>query len=186
MEEKRFQIIDWSESNFQAKRVKLTLSTYDSYNDIEKVINEKNYVIAVGYNPSNKTIFNDDETNLYLRDKIANRFKNDPVDGYILVNLIPYVTSKSSNIHFDDVKDEYIEDIVKLIESKKRVIVLFFGKIGLKIIEKNNEKFKALKQAIINSSDEVYYTCSNNDFIHPAQKNNNYEIKEWKDGLLDI
>ena len=75
MEEKRFQIIDWSESNFQAKRVKLTLSTYDSYNDIEKVINEKNYVIAVGYNPSNKTIFNDDETNLYLRDKIANRFK---------------------------------------------------------------------------------------------------------------
>lgn len=186
MKEKRFQIIDWSESDFVNNNIKLSLMTYSKYNEIKEDIKKKNYVIAIGYNPSNKTIFNDDTTNLYLRDKIYNYFKNKPqVDGYILVNLIPRICEDSNEIKISDLKEDYIKDILKLIGANEKEIILFFGQLGIKLLNGNNEEIKKLKEKLIQCRDRVLYTSRPESFVHPGRSGDNYEIVKWKKGLLD-
>ena len=184
MDKKKFQIINWEKSNFSKDKIVLKMNIFNKYVDLESSLKEKNYIIAIGYNPSNKTSFNDDSTNLYLRDKIKNKYPS--VMGYILVNLIPKVETDSSNVGINDIDDDYIDEIIKLINGHSKFnIVLFFGHLGVNILNSKNDKMKSLKEVLEKASDRICYTSRPEDFIHPGRSADNFNLVDWKENLLD-
>lgn len=192
MDNKKFQIIDWDGSNF-ANEIKLDTCVIEEYDDLIKKIKknqvscEKEYVIAIGFNPSNITVFNDDETNLYLRNKIQLEYRNNSnVKGYILVNLISKIQNDSKKVGFNDVDEEYIKDIIKLINDLYNYqIVLFFGKMGVELINHKGKSLSDLKKTLIANRERIKYTSKPEKFIHPGHSANNYILTDWKDGLLE-
>lgn len=186
IEEKKFQLITWNMPD--KKRVNISSEIYDSVDEIINVSKSKKYVIAIGLNPSNKTIFNDDETNLYLRDKIKQKFKE--TEGYILTNLSCKIESDSKNISTKNIEKGHIENIIKLIdEFKDSSIVVFFGQKGKDFINgKNNEKnaLLGLKKKLKEKIDRVYYTKSIAKFIHPGHSGDSYELAELDENTLEM
>lgn len=187
MEKKHIQIIDWSESDFEKN--KITSIIYENYSKCKQAIQNKEYVIAIGLNPSNSTTFNDDITNLYLRDKIHNEYKN--ANGYILLNLISKISSNSETIGIKDIDENDINDIndllndtLSMLNKSKLGIVLFFGQTGLTILNKNNEQ---LKQFLISNLAIIKYTYDKTDkkFIHPGHSSNNYTLKNLQAQMLN-
>lgn len=184
MEYKKFQIVDWSKSVFN-KIIILKTRIIDSYAELKRSIKcGKDYVIAIGYNPSNKTIFNDDTTNLYLRDKIKKAY-NDEIKGYILVNLVPKIQTKSQGIGQEFIEDKYINEIITLIkEFSTSQIVLFFGQNGVKLLNCGNDSLKNLKELLNKNFKRIKYTSRQEEFIHPGRSVDNYVLIDWKLGLL--
>lgn len=192
MEKKHIQIIDWSESDFEKNKIKITSIIYENYSKCKQAIQKKKYVIAIGLNPSNSTTFNDDITNLYLRDKIHNEYKN--ANGYILLNLISKISSNSKKISIKDIDEDDIKDInyllndnLSMLNKSELGIVLFFGQTGVTILNKNNKKLKELKKILISNLAIIKYTCDKTDknFIHPGHSSNNYTFKNLQAQILD-
>lgn len=86
-DKKKFQVINWKDSNFDEDKIVIESRVFENFDDLNNLDLGDNYAIAIGYNPSNKTSFNDDETNLYLRDKIQklNRIKESTRDIFSLI-----------------------------------------------------------------------------------------------------
>lgn len=185
MENKKFQIVDWSKSDFN-KNIILKTHIIDNYDELKRKIKcRKDYVIAIGYNPSNKTIFNDDTTNLYLRDKIKKAY-NDEIKGYILVNLIPKIQTKSQGIGQEFIDDKYINEIITLINGfSTSQIVLFFGQNGVKLLNCGNDSLRKLKDLLNKNSKRIKYTSRPEEFIHPGRSVDNYVLRDWKSDLLE-
>ena len=181
--QKNFQYIYWKTEN-NGKTVKLCSTIYDTTEEFVHKLQDKKIVIAIGLNPSNITSFNDDVTNLYLRDKIYNEFN---VDGYLLTNLCPKVESDSQKIRIGDFDKEHILNIVNLIEILvEKKIVIFFGQTGTKFL--NNKKmieFSQLKELLLREKDKVYYTCCTPNFIHPGHSGQDYDFKPLDDNVLN-
>ena len=184
MEEKKFQLITWNKPD--EKTVNITSKIYDSIDEIIGVSKGKKIVIAIGLNPSNKTVFNDDETNLYLRDKIKQKFEE--TEGYILTNLSCKIESDSKNISTKNIEKGHIKNIIKLIdEFKDSSIVVFFGQKGKDFINgKNNEKngLLDLKKKLNKKINKVYYTKSIAKFIHPGHSGDGYELAKLDENTL--
>ena len=121
--EKKFQHINW-EVDADGKDVNLHSKIYDDVDMLVHDIKSENIVIAIGLNPSNTTVFNDDETNLYLRDKIKVKFG---CDGYILTNIFPIIDPNSNNISSSNTDSNHINDLIKLLDCfSQKDIILFF------------------------------------------------------------
>lgn len=180
---KKFQIIEWKFSK-TGNEVNISSKIYETYNEFSKEIVGKKYVVAIGLNPSNKTSFNDDSTNLYLRDKIHCVYGD--ADGYILINLIPKNESDSSKVSSKDIDTDYTEDCINLLKNYKPLgIVLFFGKSGISILNENKEVLKQMKKLLEENSKIIKYTSRPEEFVHPGRSANSYILVDWKDGLLE-
>ena len=187
MKEKKFQLVTWDMPN--EKKVSIVSEIYDSVDEIINAIKDNNYVIAIGLNPSNKTAFNDDETNLYLRDKIKQEFKE--VKGYILTNLSYKIETESKNISIKDIDEGHINSILELIgKLKQHKIIVFFGQKGKEFLNNKNsdakESLYKLKEELNKNKKRVYYTKSIAKFIHPGHSGDNYELVKLKNDTLEM
>jgi hypothetical protein len=182
--EKRFQHISWK-IEADGKDVNLHSKIY---NDIEKLfedIKNENIVIAIGLNPSNTTVFNDDITNLYLRDKIHNELQ---ANSYILTNLSSKIESDSGKITLDDFNEKHIGDIIELINHySDSKIVIFFGQTGVDFLNnkvKDKSFLKKLKQLLIENKQRVLYTRSMPKFTHPGRSGQDYDFAQLQEDTL--
>lgn len=177
--EKKFQYIGWKIDN-NGSDVSLNSRIYDDVNIIFEQLKHKNFVIAIGLNPSNTTEFNDDVTNLYLRDKIYKELKT---DGYLLTNLCCKIESDSQNIRIGDFDDSHICDLIMLIEQfTEKQIIIFFGQTGTKFLNNNKiSAFNKLKELLLKEKKRIYYTRNSPKFIHPGRSGQDYEFKLLED-----
>lgn len=189
MAEKRFQLITWvieGAENEIPKSVQIQSEIYKDADAVIQACDGKNIAIAIGLNPSNTTVFNDDVTNLYLRDKIYDKWHR---NGYILTNLSATIESDSGKITLDDFEKKHIEDVVKLIEQfSNSEIVVFFGQTGVDFLN-NKTKYKQcfgdLKKSLLKNKSRVFYTRSTPKFIHPGRSGQDYEFAPIEDNTLD-
>lgn len=180
---KKFQVIDWKDSNFDEGKVVIESRVFENLDDLNNLDLDDSYAIAIGYNPSNKTSFNDDETNLYLRDKIR-KLNHGKYKGYILVNLIPEISSNMKQVGDESVDKDYISELVKLISGEpEKTIILFFGKAGVNLINKGD--FNELMTQLSNAKDRIYCAAKNGDIVHPGRRGDGYELIAWKEDILD-
>ncbi len=181
MNEKAFQLITWDINEKDKNDITIKSKVFD---DIEQMPKEEidAIPIAIGLNPSNKTGFNEDETNLYLKDMIKNKFNS---SGYILTNLCPKIEPDSKKISKQDFDENHIEKVIALIDSHvNSKIVIFWGKTGNKYLNKEYIKHvDELKKKLETQQNKnlLYYTCANDEFIHPGRRKDNYSIKEISD-----
>ena len=182
--EKRFQYISWEIAD-DGKNVHLCSKIYDT---VDEIVNDSKdvVVIAIGLNPSNTTDFNDDITNLYLRDKIHKEMKS---TGYLLTNLSPKVESDSVKITLDDFSEEHIYDVMRLIKKyPNSKILVFFGQTGVDFLNnklKDKSFLKKLKQLLIENKQRVFYTRSTPKFTHPGRSGQDYDFAQLEDNTLD-
>ena len=184
MDEKRFQLIRWSK-NEKLQSVRIWSQVYDDVDSVIKACKGKNIVIAIGLNPSNKTVFNEDETNLYLRDKIYTNFK---CEGYLLTNLSAKITSDSETIHNCDIIEDHIKALVKLLKVfRRRKVVVFFGVAGIEKLNSTNlSSMGELKEILLKRRERVYYTeDAQEKFVHPGLRKQNYKLVKIKNDTLD-
>lgn len=184
LKEKKFQYISWEIAD-DGKTVHLCSKIYDTVDEI--VDDSKDVVvIAIGLNPSNTTDFNDDITNLYLRDKLHKEMKS---TGYLLTNLSPKIESDSVKITLDDFSEEHIEDIIKIIKQYPNSnIVIFFGQTGVDFLNtkiKNKLFLGELKQILIENKERVFYTRSTPKFTHPGRSGQDYDFAPLQEDTLD-
>lgn len=181
MDEKAFQLITWDIDEKDKNDITIKSKVFD---DVEQMPKEKidTFPIAIGLNPSNKTDFNEDETNLYLKDMIKKKFNS---SGYILTNLCPKIEPDSKKISKQDFDENHIKKVITLIDLHvNSKIVIFWGKTGNKYLNKNIIKcMKELKNKLVTRQNNnlLYYTCANDEFIHPGRRKDNYSIKEISD-----
>lgn len=184
--EKRFQYISW-EIEADGKDVNLHSKIYNDIKKLIKDIKNENIVIAIGLNPSNTTVFNDDETNLYLRDKIKVKFE---CEGYILTNIFPTIDPNSNNISLNDTDPNHITDLIKLLDNfEENKIVLFFGQKGVDLLNSKNNDLQNLKNKFLNigknRTNKVYYTASIPTFKHPSRLKQNYTLEPFDANILE-
>lgn len=180
---KKFQVIDWNDSNFDEDKIIIKSRVFESLDDLNNLGLNDGYAIAIGYNPSNKTSFNDDKTNLYLRDKIR-KLNQGKYKGYILVNLIPEISSNMKQVGDDSIDKDYIKELAKFISTEPgKTIILFFGKAGVDLINKGD--FKELKDQLLSAKDRIYYAAKNGGIVHPGRLGDGYELIAWEEDILD-
>jgi hypothetical protein len=107
MEKKEIQYIWWS---IEKDKTTITSQIFSNIEDLIKLDIDDNVAIAIGLNPSNTTIFNEDETNMYLRAKLCESKCN----GYILLNLVSKIESDSKKISALDLEVENINNIISI------------------------------------------------------------------------
>ena len=184
LKEKKFQYISWEIAD-DGKTVHLCSKIYDTVDEI--VDDSKDVVvIAIGLNPSNTTDFNDDITNLYLRDKLHKEMKS---TGYLLTNLSPKIESDSVKITLDDFSKEHIDNIIELIKKyPKSKILVFFGQTGVDFLNtkiKNKSFLGELKRFLIENKERVFYTRSTPKFTHPGRSGQDYDFAPLQEDTLD-
>lgn len=181
MDKKAFQLITWYINEKDKNDITIKSKVFD---DIEQMAKKgiDAFPIAIGLNPSNKTDFNEDETNLYLKDKIKNEFNS---SGYILTNLCPKIEPDSKKITKQDFDENHIEKVISLIDMYvNSKILIFWGKTGnMYLNEKSIKHMEELKNKLKTRKNNnlLYYTCANEEFIHPGRCKDNYSIKEISD-----
>ena len=182
LKEKKFQYISWEIAS-DGKTVRLCSQIYETIDEIIDGLKDI-HVIAIGLNPSNTTDFNDDITNLYLRDKIHKEMKS---KGYLLTNLSPKVESESVKITLDDFSEEHIDNIIELIKRyPKSKILVFFGQTGVDFLNTKTKLFLGkLKKFLIKNKERVFYTRSTPKFTHPGRSGQDYDFAPLQEDTLD-
>ena len=85
----------------------------------------------------------------------------------------------------NDIEKDYVDELIKLIDENQNFnIVLFFGKSGVKFLNKYKE-FNDLKNKLTDSNEKIKYTSINKKFIHPGKRGDNYNLVDWKENLLE-
>ena len=178
---KAFQLITWKIEDNNTK-VEIQSVIYN-YCELINNLGNEGYPIVIGLNPSNTTIFNEDETNLYLRNKIKTEWK---VNGYILTNLCTKIESDSNNIKKEDFDETHIENIMKLIgKFPKSKILVFWGQRGNKFLNCLDLKYMSKLKEMIIKSNSAYYTCQKK-FVHPSRAKNTFSIEALQnESILD-
>lgn len=99
-----------------------------------------------------------------------------------LFQICPKIEPDSRKIRKQDFDEKHIEKVIALIDSHvNSKIVIFWGKTGNKYLNKKYIKnMKKLKNKLETrqKNNLLYYTCANEEFIHPGRCKDNYSIKE--------
>lgn len=171
---KNFQLFEWKISN-NGNDFTLKSHIYDRY-----CVSFKNAdLFAIGYNPSNAANrFNEDETNLYLRNRICECFNSkDKSYSYVLMNLYNECSSKVKAFSVDAT---YINELIECLKNnEEKPVLLFFGKhLFKKFVNKNNkDNTKKIFEEIFSNKRKVYYTVYRRKFIHPIHKKSKFKIE---------
>ena len=183
MKTKPFQYIKW---NFEDDIQKITLDS-QIYTDVDDFIAQidNNIIIALGLNPSNTTVFNDDETNLYLRNKFKEKWPG--CNGYLLTNLFPIIESNSSNLSIDNIDDSHIDKLIQLLQkTTDNKLVLFFGQTGVSFLNLKIGKMCKLKETLSSRiAGNTYYTSDGAKFSHPSRCKKTFLLEDFDSKILD-